>query len=231
MKQDINNRKVITASVFPIHGEETTIYSILNWKDSFQPIQVGELKYHIFFDQLKKTLIINYKAEMEYLFEGLTTEVAEVLVDVSSLRPIKINCKFENKSQTIHLTGIYKKNKVVINYTEDGIKDKWVERIPYYVLDNYELPIALRALDYNKLELDTFSLVNPLTLSLAEVECSLSDKEIITTQIGNFDCFRVRLQVFDPLPFTQYHLYSVNPPHTLVKLIKGPLIFELKKIE
>jgi hypothetical protein len=229
MKQSEKNGKVITSTVFPVEREESSTYSMVNWKDPSQPIEVGEIVYHIVADSGKGTVAITYRSEMEYLFEGLTTEKAEVVVDTHTLRPISFQCEFQNRSQALNLEGSYKKDKVEVQYVQDGVKDKWVEKIPYRVLDNYESLMALRALDFENLSMDAFSLVNGLTLSVAEVECTLAERETVTTRIGSFDCFRVCLQVYDPLPFTQYHLYTVSPPHHLIKVIKGPLVFELKE--
>ena len=105
-----------------------------------------------------------------------------------------------------------------------------MEKVPFQVLDNYQSLIARRALDFNGFGKDCFSLVNPMTLSLTEVECTCIDKELVLTSVGDFECYRICLQVYDPVPFTQYNLYSVDKPCHLIKVVKGPLVFELRSI-
>jgi len=230
MKTNRSRKQVFTAVDFPVKSDEKINYAIIQWRDNSQNAQVGEFEYNFGVDLNTNCYRLQFESEMEYGFEGLTTEKVDILMDVGTLRPVTLNCKFESMDHVVELTGEYKRKKVVIRYVEEGIKDKWVEKVSFQVLDNYQLPFALRALDFNALELDCFSLVNALTLSIAEVECTRTDQERVATQIGEFECFRISLQVYEPVPFTQYLLYAIDPPHHLIKAVKGPLVFELRGI-
>lgn len=226
-----NDRKVISAGFFPLKAGETSTYSIFHWKDADLPIGLGVFQYSISFEtEVKETFKIYYKSEIEYILEGVTTEKVEVLVDKHTLRPLYLTCNLDNISKSIRTVADYKKNKIVLTYWEDGVKDKWVDKIPYRVLDNYQALVVLCALDFENLKKDSFSVVNALSCSVVDVECTLSNIELITTPIGIIECYRICLQVFDPFPFTQYNLFSVKPPHRLIKVIKGPLVYELNGV-
>ncbi|MBW2603510.1 MAG: hypothetical protein JRE28_04230 [Deltaproteobacteria bacterium] len=206
-------------------------YAIIQWRENSQSVQVGEFGYTVEADpQNNHCYRLLFDSEMEYGFEGLTTEKVSVWMDADTLRPVSLTCRFESMDHVIEMTGEYKNKKVVIRYKEDGISDKWVERIPFQVLDNYQLLFVLRALDFDGMGMNCFSLVNAPTLSIAEVECTCIDREPIVTSIGEFECYRICLQVYDPVPFTQYLLYSLDPPHHLIKVVKGPLVFEVREI-
>lgn len=231
MKASRRQKQVISTSQLLITARERMTYAIIQWRENSQNIQVGEFRYTVGVDpRHNHRYRLLFDSEMEYGFEGLTTEKVSVWMDADTLRPVSLTCRFDSMDHVIEMAGEYKNKKVVIRYDEDGISDKWVEKVPFRVLDNYQLLFALRMLDFEGMGMNCFSLVNALTLSIAEVECTCIDQEPIITSIGEFGCYRICLQVYDPVPFTQYLLYSVDPPHHLIKVVKGPLVFEVREI-
>lgn len=211
----------------PWRGEELLTYSIKLWADAPNPIRMGEFKYQLMWSKDSELLKIVYRSELEYVFEGLTTETVEVLIYKDTLRPHTLNCELNNMSKHIKLDARYEKRRVDMIYWEDGLKDRWAGRIPYRALDNYQVPMTLRCLDFENMTKENFSIVNTLTCSIAETECMFSGTEKIYSPVGFFDCYRVCCQVYDPYPFTQYFLFSIEEPHHLIKVIRGAVVYEL----
>jgi hypothetical protein len=231
MKFKKRNKKGVTESNFKLGPTEQATYAILQWRDDAKHTEVGEFFYQIESPTDRPdTYRMVYNSEMEYHFEGLTTENVEVTMDATSLNPLSFNCCFKSMGHDIELNGVYKSNKVIVHYTEDGTRGKWTEKLPFQVLDNYQSLVALRSLDFKAMKQIFFSLVNALTLSIVEVDCSCLGQEIVKTEIDTYECYRICLQVYDPMPFTQYLLFSVQPPHHLIKVIKGPLVFQVRHI-
>lgn len=230
LKKKEKNKKVIDAAYSRNEDEKKFNYSIFLWMDS-EPIDIGEFYYQEVLDSNEEDKIcISYQSEVDFLLEGTTKETVNLTYDRNTFRPLLLDCSFENINKKVELCAKYEKKKIIMDVWDDGIKNKWVDRIPYTVIDNYQSLIAMRHLNFDKFEGSSFSLVNALTFSISEVECMLSGVETVTTGIGDFECYRLCLEVYDPMPFTQYNLYSVEPPHQMIKVIKGPLVFELKSI-
>jgi hypothetical protein len=222
--------RVINAEKFPVSTNELSKYSISLLKGT-RKIDLGNFEYSLKIDRNQKNILdIKYKSTIEYLLEGTTTENVALTVDSAVHRPLKLNCEFWNIQQNVVLSAEYKKKKVVMNAIENGCKDRWVERIPFQVLDNYQMFISLRALNYNESRTEKFSLVNCLTCSVTEIDCIHNGIERVKTNLGVFDCHRICLQLYKPVAFTQYNLYTVEKPHHLIKVIKGPIVYELSEV-
>jgi hypothetical protein len=222
--------RVINAEKFPVSTNELSKYSVSLWKGT-RKIDLGNFIYSLEIGRNQKSILrIKYESTIEYLLEGTTTENVALTVDSAVHRPLKLDCEFWNVQQNVALSAEYKKKKVIVNYIENGCKDRWIGRIPYQVLDNYQMFISLRALNYNEPRTEKFSLVNCLTCSVTEIDCSHNGIEKVKTDLGVFDCYRICLQLYKPVAFTQYNLYTVEKPHHLIKVIKGAIVCELNGI-
>jgi hypothetical protein len=206
-------------------------YSIRLWSDSETPIEMGSFGYLVEPQKKSNIVRVEYKSELEYIFEGTTKESATVEYDRTTLRPIHLICRLESMSKIIQADAIYKKNKIEMSYWEDGLKDVWKEKIPFNVLDNYQTFAVLRTLDYKNRGKKTFCLVNALTCSVVDVECAVTGKETISSPLGNKECYRLCLQIYDPLPYTQYCHIQIDPPHAVVKAIKGQTVYQLENMQ
>lgn len=148
-----------------------------------------------------------------------TKQDAKVRVDAKTLQPLGEDKTISSSQGNVELHTEYKDGKITATAVVNGENKQGSTDLPADYIDNDQLLMTLRGIDFKQGQEVKFTLVVGATLQKLATTVTVVGKETVQTPAGSFETWKTEMDFAGQAKQTAW--YQVDAPHYLVQYDNG----------